>query len=604
MSAAGCRSPGAGTRLGSPPWAAGAISHPAPPPLGAGAYFPASATRLVRLSLPESAQPRRLARLPPRGPEIERGRRRGSPSCAAPFSSEGRPGRRSPTRGQEGTGHARTPSGSRFSTLVGLWKGSPTSILDARSGSPPAWRRAKSLQLGDVTLSLVTPRTRPQGPRAGRDGSGEGMACGTPGRSLPAATAPASCGKRRRCGASSRERGPAAASRTRSPAPPLAPCHLHARWPTPAFRAAAAGFAALSPRPHLRFRWRLRPRYRPPPCGRLVSGAAPGPPGESLAEDGERAVNGHRRPRRRRRTVTIIGLFTCNKCAIGYAPAHPFHPSETMPARSAAPSPAGSSPGLLRRAWRAVAAVAGVVRAELRGERVSAPGVPARRRSPALRLLWVGWLPAVPALPFTGLSMWRHPCRLRLVYPGTRHPGWPGGARISLTPDALCRLRQHEPGRLVRRGEAAHGRGMAGALHPLAPAPARRPRPRRPPAPARGPAPALAAAGAAAGRHRHPDRSGAAHPRQPARLAAGAGLAAPRLSRAVPPSRRAAAFLKPTSDTAPHPHRASDGSRRPLARMEVLAREPRRRRRPSPARVDSRHDRGLALGPRCRRAGR
>jgi hypothetical protein len=50
----------------------------------------------------------------------------------------------------------------------------------------------------------------------------------------------------------------------------------------------------------------------------------------------------------------------------------------------------------------------------------------------------VWWLPDVPALPFTGLSMWRHSWRLRLVYPGTRHPGWPGGARIGLTPDALC----------------------------------------------------------------------------------------------------------------------------------------------------------------------
>ena len=108
-----------------------------------------------------------------------------------------------------------------------------------------------------------------------------------------------------------------------------------------------------------------------------------------------------------------------------------------MPARSVPLTPAGSPPGLLRRAWRAVAAVAGVVRAELRGGRVPAPGLPARR-SPAQRLLWVGWLPDVPALPFTGLSMWRQPYRLKLVYPAARHPGWPGGARISLTPDALC----------------------------------------------------------------------------------------------------------------------------------------------------------------------
>ena len=81
------------------------------------------------------------------------------------------------------------------------------------------------------------PAARPRGHVQGCDGSGEGMACGTPGRSLPAATAPASCGERRRCGASSRR-----------PAPPTgAPCHAHARSPTPAFRAAAAGLAALLP---------------------------------------------------------------------------------------------------------------------------------------------------------------------------------------------------------------------------------------------------------------------------------------------------------------------------------------------------------------------
>jgi len=112
-----------------------------------------------------------------------------------------------------------------------------------------------------------------------------------------------------------------------------------------------------------------------------------------------------------------------------------------MPAQSVAPAPAGIVPGLLRRAWRAVAAVAGAVRAELRDGRAQPlrGAAPARGRgSPVLRRLWLGWLPAVPALPLAGLELWRHAYRLKLVYPAPRHPGWRGGGRISLTPDALC----------------------------------------------------------------------------------------------------------------------------------------------------------------------
>ena len=112
------------------------------------------------------------------------------------------------------------------------------------------------------------------------------------------------------------------------------------------------------------------------------------------------------------------------------------------------PTPAGSAPGLLRRAWRAVAAVAGVVRAELRGGRVSAAG--GRRRPPGgarppLRLLWAGVAAGGARLAVHRPAMWRHRLRLKLVYPGTRRPGWPGGARISLTPDALCRYASMNP---------------------------------------------------------------------------------------------------------------------------------------------------------------
>jgi len=114
-----------------------------------------------------------------------------------------------------------------------------------------------------------------------------------------------------------------------------------------------------------------------------------------------------------------------------------------MPAQSVAPAtPAGIVPGLLRRAWRAVAAVAGAVRAEVRDGRARPLRVttPARGRGSLVRRrLWLGWLPAVPALPLTGLELWRHAHRLWLAYPGPRYPGWPGGGRIGIKPDALCR---------------------------------------------------------------------------------------------------------------------------------------------------------------------
>ena len=84
------------------------------------------------------------------------------------------------------------------------------------------------------------PAARARGHVQGCGGSGEGMACGTPGRSLPAATAPASCGERRRCRASSRERGRLPVTRTPAGRRPLS-------------GRPAAGLAALSPRPRLRF---------------------------------------------------------------------------------------------------------------------------------------------------------------------------------------------------------------------------------------------------------------------------------------------------------------------------------------------------------------
>lgn len=118
-----------------------------------------------------------------------------------------------------------------------------------------------------------------------------------------------------------------------------------------------------------------------------------------------------------------------------------------MPVPSVAPTPAGPRPGLLRRAWRAVAAMAGVVRT---GERRSGPrsarrpaATPAMRASAALRLLGSAALPWIGALPFSGLPMWRLPHRIPLGCHASRRRRWP--LDFSLTPEAVCRFASMNP---------------------------------------------------------------------------------------------------------------------------------------------------------------
>jgi hypothetical protein len=103
-------------------------------------------------------------------------------------------------------------------------------------------------------------------------------------------------------------------------------------------------------------------------------------------------------------------------------------------------------PGLLRRAWRAVAAVAGAVRTGRRRRaaraRRPAPTL-AARGSAALRLLGSTRLPWIGALPFTGLPMWQPVHRIGLVCLVSRRRRAP--LRLRLTPEAVLHFASMSP---------------------------------------------------------------------------------------------------------------------------------------------------------------
>jgi hypothetical protein len=108
-----------------------------------------------------------------------------------------------------------------------------------------------------------------------------------------------------------------------------------------------------------------------------------------------------------------------------------------MPARSADPTPAGSAPGLLRRAWRVGAAVASVVRAGMRrSRRVRIVGASAARMRAVVRLVWPTSMPWLGAMPPTGLDRAHLEPWIELECRRSRGRPWP--LLVGLTRQTLC----------------------------------------------------------------------------------------------------------------------------------------------------------------------